>query len=51
MTEFDEEDLMTEMEPAVRERFEASLRRRLERRRSTELTLRLPTVTATGIRR
>ena len=51
MTEFDEEDLMTEMEPAVRERFEASLRRRLERRRPTELTLRLPTVTATGIRR
>ena len=51
MTEFDEEDLMTDMEPTVRERFEASLRRRLERRRSTELTLRLPTVTATGIRR
>ncbi len=51
MTEFDEEDLMTEMEPADRKRFEASLRRRLERRRSTELTLRLPTVTATGIRR
>jgi ubiquinone/menaquinone biosynthesis C-methylase UbiE len=51
MTEFDEEDLMTEMEPNERDRFEASLRRRLGRRRPTELTLRLPTVTATGIRR
>jgi ubiquinone/menaquinone biosynthesis C-methylase UbiE len=51
MTEFDEEDLVTEMEPAVRHRFEAALRRRLERRRPAELLLRLPTVTATGIRR
>ena len=50
MTEFDEEDLLAEMEPDVRRRFEASLRRRLERRTTRELTLRLPTVTATGIR-
>jgi ubiquinone/menaquinone biosynthesis C-methylase UbiE len=51
MTEFDEEDLVTEMEPDVRDRFEASFRRRLERRRPAELTLRLPTVTASGVRR
>ena len=51
MTEFDEEDLLAEMETAVRRRFEASARRRLERRRPDELVLRLPTVTATGIRR
>ena len=51
MTEFDEEDLVTEMEPDVRRRFEASLRRRLERRSPGDLTLRLPTVTARGVRR
>ena len=51
MTEFDEEDLVSEMERGVRERFEASLRGRLEGRRPTELVLRLPTVTATGARR
>jgi ubiquinone/menaquinone biosynthesis C-methylase UbiE len=51
MTEFDEEDLVTEMEPDVRDRFEAALRRRLQRRRPAELTLRLPTVTASGVRR
>jgi SAM-dependent methyltransferase len=50
MTEFDEEDLVTEMKPALRERFETAFRRRLERRRPTELVLRLPTVTATGVR-
>ena len=51
MTEFDEEDLVTEMEPDVRSRFEADLRRRLAARRPSELALRLPTVTATGVRR
>lgn len=51
MTEFDEEDLITEMEPDVRARFVAALRRRLERRHPSELVLRLPTVTATGTRR
>jgi SAM-dependent methyltransferase len=51
MTEFDEEDLVTEMDPDVRRRFEASLRRRLARRPPRELALRLPIVTATGIRR
>jgi hypothetical protein len=51
MTEFDEEDVVTEMEPDVRRRFEASLRRRLERRVPGDLTLRLPTVTARGVRR
>jgi hypothetical protein len=51
MTEFDEEDLVTEMEPGVRRRFEAALRRRLERRPAAELVLRLATVTATATRR
>jgi ubiquinone/menaquinone biosynthesis C-methylase UbiE len=51
MTEFDEEDLVTEMELEVRRRFEVSLRRRLEARPARELTLRLPTVTTTGVRR
>ncbi|HEX5825237.1 MAG TPA: class I SAM-dependent methyltransferase [Candidatus Limnocylindrales bacterium] len=51
MTEFDEEDLVTEMKPTTRRRFEAALRRRLERRPAAELVLRLPTVTATAIRR
>ena len=51
MTEFDEEDLIAEMEPADRRRFESSVRRRLERRRPDELMLRLPTVTASAIRR
>jgi SAM-dependent methyltransferase len=50
ITEFDEEDLVTEMKPALRQRFDAAFRRRLERRRPTELVLRLPTVTATGVR-
>ena len=51
MTEFDEEDLVTEMEPGVRRGFEAALRRRLERRPAAELVLRLATVTATATRR
>jgi len=51
MTEFDEEDLVTEMEPGVRCGLEAALRRRLERRPAAELVLRLPTVTATATRR
>lgn len=51
MTEFDEEDLVADMTSALRGQFEAALRRRLERRHPSELILRLPTVTATGVRR
>jgi ubiquinone/menaquinone biosynthesis C-methylase UbiE len=51
MTEFDEEDLVGEMNNRVRRDFEAALRRRLERRPTDDLRLRLPTVTATGTRR
>jgi SAM-dependent methyltransferase len=51
MTEFDEEDLVASMSADVRERFETALRRRLRRRRASELRLRLPTVTVTGTRR
>lgn len=51
MTEFDEEDLIASLDPDVRQRFEAGLRRRLERRPAEELALRLPTVTVRGGRR
>lgn len=51
MTEFDEEDLVESLGPDERARFEAALRRRLERRSPDELTLRLPTVQVRGIRR
>jgi SAM-dependent methyltransferase len=51
MTEFDEEDLVGDMANRVRGEFEAALRRRLERRPLNELRMRLPTVTATGVRR
>lgn len=51
MTEFDEEDLIASLEPDVRARFEAALRRRLGRRTPDELALRLPTVSVRGIRR
>ena len=50
MTEFDEEDLLTEMGPDVRDRFEADLRHRLAARHPSDLVIRLPTVTATGVR-
>ena len=40
MSEFDEEDLVTHLEPGVRERFEAALRRRLARRTADEMALR-----------
>jgi len=51
MTEFDEEDLVGDMTNRVRREFEAALRQRLERRPVDELRMRLPTVTATGVRR
>ncbi|HET7702976.1 MAG TPA: class I SAM-dependent methyltransferase [Candidatus Limnocylindrales bacterium] len=51
MTEFDEEDLVESLGPEGRARFEAALRRRLERRSPDELTLRLPTVQVRGTRR
>ena len=51
MAEFDEEDLVQELEPDVRTRFDAALRRRLSRRRPDQLALRLPTVMVRGVRR
>jgi ubiquinone/menaquinone biosynthesis C-methylase UbiE len=51
MTTFDEEDLVTSLEPEEREAFVAELRRRLSARPPSDLVLRLPTVTATGVRR
>ena len=51
MVAFDEEDLVRNLEPPVRERFEAALRRRLARRRPEQLALRLPTVRVRGTRR
>src|SRR4051794_16177507 len=48
MFEFDEEDLVASLEPDVRARFEASLRRRLGRRPRAELALRHHTVTVRG---
>jgi SAM-dependent methyltransferase len=51
MAEFDEEDLVQSLEPDVRARFDAALRRRLGRRRPAELALRQPTVTVRGMRR
>jgi SAM-dependent methyltransferase len=50
MAEFDEEDLVQSLEPDVRTRFDAALRRRLARRRPEELALRQPTVTVRGAR-
>ena len=50
MAEFDEEDLVQNLEPAVRARFDAALRARLGRRRPDELALRQPTVTVRGTR-
>jgi SAM-dependent methyltransferase len=51
MTQFDEEDLVAHLDPAVRVRFEAALRRRLETRPPAELALRLPTVAVRAVRR
>ena len=51
MVAFDEEDLVRNLDPLVRERFEAALRRRLARRPPAELSLRLPTVRVCGARR
>ena len=51
MTTFDEEDLVSSLEPEERDAFVAELRRRLQARPAADLVLRLPTVTATGIRR
>jgi SAM-dependent methyltransferase len=51
MAEFDEEDLVQGMEPELRTRFEAALRRRLARRRPVQLALRQPTVIVRGVRR
>ena len=51
MAEFDEEDLIQGLEPDVRTRFDAALRRRLLRRRPEQLALRLPTVAVRGMRR
>jgi ubiquinone/menaquinone biosynthesis C-methylase UbiE len=51
MTTFDEEDLVSSLEDDEREAFVADLRRRLSARPASDLVLRLPTVTTTGIRR
>ena len=51
MAEFDEEDLVQGLEPALRTRFDAELRARLGRRGPAELALTLPTVTVRGVRR
>lgn len=51
MSEFDEEDLVRELDPAVRVGFEAVLRRRLARRQAHELAMRQLTVTVRGVRR
>lgn len=50
MTEFDEEDLVQGLPPAVRARFDGALRRRVAARRPDERTLRLPTVLVRGVR-
>jgi SAM-dependent methyltransferase len=51
MSEFDEEDLLAEMEPDLRRRFDRAFRRRLERLAPDDFVLRLPVVFATGLRR
>ncbi|HEX2756711.1 MAG TPA: class I SAM-dependent methyltransferase [Candidatus Limnocylindrales bacterium] len=51
MAEFDEEDLVRGLEPDVRARFDAALRRRLARHRPDQLAMRQLTVTVRGIRR
>jgi hypothetical protein len=51
MTEFDEEDMVSDMDPDLRRRFDRRLRERLERLPPDDFVLRLPVVFATGIRR
>ena len=51
MAEFDEEDLVGSLDPAIRDRFETALRRRLAARPAEQLALRQPTVTVRGRRR
>jgi SAM-dependent methyltransferase len=50
ITQFDEADTYETLEPEERKIFERSLRRRLRRRPSDELVLRLPVVAAKGTR-
>jgi hypothetical protein len=50
MSEFDEEDLLAEMEPELRLRFDRAFRRRLERLSPDDFDLQLPVVFATGFR-
>jgi ubiquinone/menaquinone biosynthesis C-methylase UbiE len=50
MTEFDEQDLLSEMEPELRVRFDRAFRRRLERLPADDFELLLPVVFATGFR-
>ena len=50
MSEFDEEDLVSSLEPEVRRRFLASLRKRLGRRSRAELELSHRTVLVRGFR-
>lgn len=51
MTEFDEEDLVSSLEEEERRRLLVDLRSRLSRLRPDDLTLRLPVVSVSGIRR
>jgi hypothetical protein len=51
MAEFDEEDLVSEMEPDLRARFDRRFRQRLESLAEDDFVLRLPVVFATGLRR
>lgn len=50
LTEFDEETLFAELEPDLRERVLADLRRRLARLTQDQMTMRFPIVFATGRR-
>jgi SAM-dependent methyltransferase len=50
MTEFDEEDLVRSLEPALRERLVDRLKARLDARPATDLVLRLPVVAVSGTR-
>ena len=51
VTTFDEEDLVSSLDPGEREALLAGMRRRLNARSADELVLRLPTVTVLGTRR
>jgi SAM-dependent methyltransferase len=50
ITQFDEADTYESLEPDERATFDRSIRRRLGRRRPDELVMRLPVVSARGIR-